>query len=127
MVEIKGESSTKIDPNHEYIAYTAIGKFNSRWSYFSMIMDSLKIFNQFKKAKGAIAFTGRLEFFSKKMDAVAVFEDDKSLKEFAHAGQHAKCMEKGNTVARWKRTKWSISGSDLPLKYDDAIRIQSQK
>jgi hypothetical protein len=109
------------------VVYTAIGEFNSRWSYFSMMMDSLIIFNQFKKARGAIAFTGRMEFFSKKSDAIAVFEDEKSLEEFAHTGQHAKCMEKSKTIARLKRTKWSISGSALPLKLDGAIRIQCQK
>lgn len=127
MVETKWESSSKINPDHEYIAYTVIGKLNSRWSYFSMMMNGLRTGRQFKTAQGAIALTMRLEFFSKKSDMVAVFEGETSLKEFAHAGQHAKCMAQSKTMGSWKRTKWSISGSALPLKLDDAIRIQSQK
>jgi hypothetical protein len=59
---------------------------------------------------------------------IAVFEDEKALMEFAHAGQHAQCSEQFKTVAKWKRTRWSISGSALPLKWDDAMnQIQSQK
>jgi hypothetical protein len=128
MVETKWESSSEVDPKREYIAYAAIGERNSVWSYFSVLMKALKVAKQLKTVKGAIAFTGRLGFLSKEDSMVAVFEDEKTLMEFAHAGQHAECMEQFKTVAKWKRAKWSISGSALPLKWDDAMnRIQSQK
>lgn len=48
--------------------------------------------------------------------------------EFAHAGQHAQCMEQFKAVTKFQRAKWSISGSDFPLKMDDAIkRAQNKK
>jgi hypothetical protein len=128
MVETKWESSANIDPKHEYIAYAAFGERNSAWSYFGVMMKALKVAKQLKTVKGAIAFTARLGFLSKEMGMIAVFEDEKALMEFAHAGQHAECMEQFKTVAKWKRTRWSISGSAHPLKWDDAMnRLQSQK
>jgi hypothetical protein len=128
MVESKWESSSEVDPQRECIAYAAFGKRNSVWSYFSFMMKALKFSKQLKTAKGAIAFTARLGFLSKESSMIAVFEDEKALMEFAHAGQHAQCSEQFKTVAKWKRAKWSISGSALPLKWDDAMnRIQSQK
>ena len=127
MVETKWESSANIDPKHEYIAYAAFGERNSAWSYFSVLMKALKVAKQLKTVKGAIAFTARLGFLSKEMGMIAVFEDEKALMEFAHAGQHAECIEQFKTVAKWKRTRWSISGADIPLKIDDAInRIQTK-
>jgi hypothetical protein len=62
------------------------------------------------------------------MAMVAAFEDEKTLMEFAHSGQHAQCREQFKGGAKWQRVKWSISGSDIPLKIDDAIkRTQSKK
>jgi hypothetical protein len=127
MVEMKWKSLSEIDPKREYMAYAAIGERNSAWSYFSVMMKALKVGKQLKTAKGVIEFTARLEFLSKKMSMVAVFEDEKALMEFAHAGQHAECSEQFKTVAKWKRTRWSISGADIPLKIDDAMnRIQTK-
>ena len=128
MVEIKWESS-KVDPKREYAVYAVYGERSSIWSYFSMLMPARKVAQELKTAKGAIAFAARMEFFSKKIARVAVFEDEKTLMEFAHAGQHAKCMEQFKAVFKVQRAQWSITGSDVPhLKIDDAInRIQSKK
>jgi len=128
MVEIKWESS-KVDPKREYLAYAVYGERSSIWSYFSMLMPARKVAQELKTAKGAIAFAARMEFFSKKIARVAVFEDEKTLMEFAHAGQHAKCMEQFKAVFKVQRAQWSITGSDVHLlKIDDAInRIQSEK
>jgi hypothetical protein len=121
MVEMKWKSLTEADPKCEYTAFTEIGERNSVWSYFSILMKAQKVGKQLKTAKGLIEFTARLEFLSKKMGMVAVFEDEKTLMEFAHAGQHAQCMEQFKAITNWQRDKWSISGSALPLKMDEAI------
>ena len=127
MVETKWESS-KVDPKREYVVYAVYGERSSIWSYFSMLMPALKVTQELKTAKGAIAFAARMEFFSKKIARVAVFEDEKTLMEFAHSGQHAKCMEQFEAVVKAQSAEWKITGSDMPLKIDDAInRIQSKK
>jgi hypothetical protein len=61
---------------------------------------------------------------------LGVFEDEKSLMEFAHTGQHAQCMARSKSDLKegMKQAKWNISGSALPPKIEDAIgRIQNQK
>ena len=127
MVEIKWESS-KVDPEREYVVYALYGERSGIWSYFSMLMPGLKVVQELKKAKGAIAFALRMEFFSKKIARVAVFEDEVTLMEFAHSGQHAKCMERFKAVLKVQGAEWMITGSDIPLKIDDAInRIQNKK
>jgi len=131
MVEMKWKSLSEIDPKREYIAFAEIGERNSVWSYFSILMRAQKVGKQLKTAKGLIEFTARLDFLSKKMGMVAVFEDEKTLMEFAHAGQHAQCMEKSKPEFKemgMKYARWSISGSDIPPKIEDAInKIQNKK
>ncbi|UCH01357.1 MAG: hypothetical protein JSV20_05605 [Candidatus Bathyarchaeota archaeon] len=127
MVETTWESS-KVDPEREYVVYAECGERSSIWSYFSMLMPALKVTQECKTAKGAIAFAGRMEFFSKKIVRIAVFEDEKTLMEFAHSGQHAKCMVQFKDVVKAQSAEWRITGSDIPLQIDDAIhRIQSKK
>ena len=129
MVEMKWESFAEIDPKREYLAFAQMGERKSAWSYFSWLMRSRKVTEQLKTAKGLIDYTMRLEFFGKKVAMVAIFENENALTEFAHAGQHAKCMEvaRPDLKGGMKYAKWSISGSDVPPKIDDAInRIQSK-
>ena len=129
MVEMKWESLSEVDPKRDYLAFAEMGERKSAWSYFSWLMRSRKVAGQLKTAKGLIGFTARLEFWSKKVAMVAVFEDEKTLMGFAHAGQHAQCMEKSKSDLKegMKSARWSVSGSDLPPKIDDAInKIQSQ-
>jgi hypothetical protein len=120
MVDTTWESS-KVDPEREYVVYAVYGERSSIGSYFSMLMPALTVTQELKTAKGAIAFAGRMEFFSKKFARVTVFEDEKTLMEFAHSGQHAKCMEQFKAVVKGQSAEWRITGSDIPLKIDDAI------
>jgi hypothetical protein len=106
-----------------------MGERKSVWSFFRFFMRARAVQGQLKTAKGVIGYTARLEFSSKKLVMVAVFENENALTEFAHAGQHAKCMEvaRPDLKGGMKYAKWSISGSDVPPKIDDAInRIQSK-
>ena len=120
--------SSKVDPKREYVVYAVCGERSSTWSYFSMLMPALNVAQELKTTKGAIAFAARMEFFSKKIARVAVFEDEKTLMEFAHSGQHAKCMEQFKAVLKTQSAEWRITGSEIPLNIDDAInRIQNKK
>jgi hypothetical protein len=130
MVEIKWTSILEVDPKRDYLAFAEMGERKSMWSFFSFIMRTRKVQGQLKAAKGVIGYTARLEFSSKKLVMVAVFENEKAFTEFAHAGQHAQCMEKTRPDLKGgglKYAKWSISGADIPLKIDDAInKIQTK-
>jgi hypothetical protein len=130
MVEMKWTLLAEIDPKRNYLAFSEMGERKSAWSYFSWLMRSRKVAEQLKTAKGIIGFTARLEFFSKKGVMVAVFEDETTLMGFAHAGQHTQCMEKSKPELKegMKYARWSISGSDIPPKIEDAInKIQNKK
>ena len=121
MVEMKWTPLLEADPKREYIAFSEIVERKSAWPYFSWLMRARKIAKQLETAKGVIGYTARLEFFSKKGVMVAVFEDEKALSEFAHAGQHSQCMKELKGTSKFQRAQWTIPGSAIPLKVDEAI------
>jgi hypothetical protein len=129
MVVTDWKSFSKVDPKRDYLAFALAGHRKSAWSFFSWAMPAGKVMKQLETTSGLIGYTSRMDFWSKKSEMVAVFEDEKTLMEFAHAGQHGQCTERSKSgVKEMKSATWSISGSDLPLKLDDAInRLQSQK
>ena len=92
-------------------------------------MKFRKVQKQLNTAKGLVGYTASCEFLSKKATQLAVFDDEKTLKDFAHSGQHALCSEQAKASMNWlKNATWKILGSELPPKLGDAIsRIQSQK
>ncbi len=122
MVEIKWTPVLEADPKREYVAFSEIAESKSAWSYFSWLMRARKIAKQLETAKGVVGYTARLEFFSRKGVMVAVFEEEQALIGFSHAGQHAQCMKQfKNTTTKFQRAQWTISGSAIPLKVDDAV------
>jgi len=121
MVEMKWTPLMEADPKHEYIAFSEIAERKSAWPYFSWLMRARKIAKQLRTAKGVVGYTARLEFLSKKGVMVAVFENEKALNEFAHAGQHAQWMGQLRDTAKFQRAQWTVLGSGIPLKIDDAI------
>jgi hypothetical protein len=128
VVEKKWTSLSEVDLKRDYLVYAGYAERKSIWSYFSYLMKAHKVENQLKKTRGFIGFAARLELFSKKVVQLAVFEDSAALKEFAHAGEHALCMETTKSSMKWlKQTTWNIVGSAIPPKIDDAIsRTQSK-
>ena len=129
MVTISWQRFKEADPSKVYLAYGAYLERKTAWSYFDYLMRARKVQKQLEKAKGVVGFTARLEFLSKKAVQVAVFDDEKSLEEFAHAGQHALCSKEKKDSMNWRKTAtWNISASEIPLKLEETInRIQSQQ
>ena len=128
MVEMKWTQLMEANPKREYVAFSEIAERKSAWPYFSWLMRARKIAKQLETAKGVIGYTARLEFLGKKGVMVAVFEDEKALAGFAHAGQHEQCMKQLKETAKFQRAKWNISGSAVPLKIDDAInKVQNSR
>ena len=121
--EVKWESFSEVYPEQDYLAVIEMGERKSVWSYFSFLLRARKIGKQLKKSEGVIGLTGRLGFLNREVVLVAVFENDIALNEFAHSGQHAKCMVESKDAVKgsFKSAKWSILGSDIPPKLDDVI------
>ena len=126
---MKWELISEVDPKRDYLEFAEFGELKSRWAFFSWMRRGRKVASELKNAKGLIGFRGKVDFWSKKGIMVAVFEDEKTLMQFAHTGQHAQCMKKSKSDIKgeFKRGTWGISGSAIPPKIEDAINTVQHK
>ena len=122
MPNVKWTTLAEINPDSEYFAVANVGERKSVWSYFSLLMGAQTVIKQLEETKGAIGAMGRLGFLNKKLVIVGVFENEDTLNEFAHSGQHASCIEKTTSKLKiLKCVKWNVLGSKLPPTIEDAI------
>ena len=123
MVKIEWTPYSEVDPKREYTAFSQIGEVKSSLSLFSWSRRGKKVLEQLKTTKGFIGYTMDFGFWSKKGIIVGVFEDDKSLMEFAHSGQHANCMQisKADVKGKMNCYRWKIQGSEIPLKTEEIL------
>jgi len=121
-MESKWTTFSEINPEHEYCAFANVGERKSVWTFFSAAMRARKMAQEMKTTKGIIGLRGRLGFLNREVAVVGVFENEDVLNEFAHTGQHAKCMEETKSMLKVMKTaKWSVFGSSLPPTIEDAI------
>jgi hypothetical protein len=122
MVTVSWQSYKEADPSKTYLAYGALAERKTVWSFFSFLMRARKVQKQLETSRGVVGFTARLEFLSKKVVQLAVFDDENALKEFSQTGQHGLCSKQTKASMLWLKNKtWSILGSEIPPKLEDAI------
>jgi hypothetical protein len=124
MVTVSWQSYKEADPSKTYLVYGAVAERKTAWSYFGFLMRARKVQKQLETAKGVVGFTARLEFLSKKVVQLAVFDDADALKAFSQTGQHVLCSKQTKASMKWLKNKtWSILGSEIPPKIEEAISI----
>jgi hypothetical protein len=130
MVKIDWKPFKEINPELEYTAFSQIGELKSSLSLFSWFRRGKRVQEQLKTTKGFIGYTMEFGFWSKKGVIVGVFDDDNSLMDFAHSGQHAMCMQisKADVKGKMNCYRWKIRGSEIPPKIDEVLaKFQPKK
>ncbi|MCW4001121.1 MAG: hypothetical protein NWE93_12875 [Candidatus Bathyarchaeota archaeon] len=129
MVKVAWQTFKETNPSSTYVAYAAYVERKSVWSYFNFLMRARKIQKQLNTSAGVVGFTAQMEFLNKKVSQLAVFEDEATLKAFAHSGQHSLCIQQSKPSIKTMKNKiWTISGAELPPKLEEAIsKLQNQK
>jgi hypothetical protein len=128
MVDIKWTSLKAAEPEQEYLAFAGLTERKSVWTFFSYLMRARKVAGQLNQTNGLIGYTARMEFLGKKLVNLTVWENESDLKDFAHKGQHAVCMEKTKTGLKpTEYVSWRILGSQLPPKIEEAYRRHAEQ
>jgi hypothetical protein len=124
VMEIKWTPFQEVDPQREYTAFSQIGEVKSSLSLISWQKRGKKVQEQLKTTKGFVGYTMEFGFWSKKGVIVGIFEDEASLLDFAHTGQHADCMQVSKSDVKGKMNcyRWQIPGSQVPPKIDDVVK-----
>ncbi len=128
MVDVKWTPLKAAEPERKYLAFAGITERKSVWTFFSYLMRARKVAGQLNQTNGLIGYTARMEFLGKSLVNRTVWESESALKDFAHKGEHAVCMEQTKTGLKpTEYVSWSVLGSQLPPTIEEAYRRHAEQ
>jgi hypothetical protein len=110
------------DTNREYVAllsYLPLNKFRAIPSFLNFLIQIQK---QLRATPGIIGYSLRAKLLSRNFWTLSAWTDEKTLMEFVVKIPHGQAMKAMlPNMGSTNFTKWSVSGSALPLRWADAM------
>jgi hypothetical protein len=116
------------DTGREYIALLSYLPLRSYLKIPQFARFSYEIHRQILATPGVIGYAMRAKVLSRKFWTLSVWESDRALMEFVAKVPHGKIMKAlAPHMGATAFTRWKILGSDLPPRWDDAVRRSVQE
>jgi hypothetical protein len=122
MTETPWQSYSRAAPERDYVALLSYLPLNSAWSLPRLALYSTRIQRQLRTTSGLIGYSLKARLAAKQFWTLSVWEDETSLQAFVAAPPHVAVM-KGMApyMGATRFVRWNAKGSDLPLRWDDAL------
>jgi hypothetical protein len=117
-----------VDPDREYLAFTSRFAMRSVWRVPAFIRASFGIMKQIEVAPGAVGYSLGSHLPGLYFYTLSAWEDEESLRAFSRAMQHGQALRIFHRDMRAASPfiRWRVRGSELPLRWDDALaRMQA--
>lgn len=115
------------DANREYMAllsYLPLNKYRAIPGFFRF---SFQIQKQLRSTPGIIGYSLRAKIFARDFWTLSVWADQKSLMDFVARIPHGEAMKAMVPhMGPTKFTHWKVSGSSLPLHWEEAMQRSQQ-
>jgi hypothetical protein len=111
------------ETNRQYsalLSYLPLNKYRAIPGFF---MFALRIQKQLGNTPGIIGYSLRAKLLSRNFWTLSAWEDEQALMDFVMKIPHEKAMKAmiphmGKTTF----TKWMVTGSELPLRWEEAMK-----
>jgi hypothetical protein len=118
---------TPPDANREYLALLSYLPLNRYRAIPGFFRYSLQIQKQLRTTPGVIGYSLRAKPVSRNFWTLSVWEDQRTLREFVAKIPHGEAMRAmALHMGQPEFTQWKVAGSDLPLRWDQALRRSQQ-
>ncbi|HET8921535.1 MAG TPA: hypothetical protein VFN26_00915 [Candidatus Acidoferrum sp.] len=115
------------DSNREYFVLLSYLPLNKYRAIPALIGFLFQIQRQLRTTPGVIGYSLRAKLLSRNFWTLSAWTDEKSLMDFVMKTPHAQAMKTMLPhMGPTKFTKWKVSGSALPLRWEEAMQ-RSQK
>ena len=110
------------ETNREYFALLSYLPLNKYGAIPAFLKFSFQIQKQLRATRGIIGYSLRAKLFSRKFWTLSAWTDEKPLMDFVANIPHGQAMKAMMPhMGPTKFTKWKVSGSVLPLRWEDAM------
>lgn len=121
------KSFGKAGPAREYVALISSLPLKSYWKMPAFIRFSRQIGEQLESAKGLVGYSLLARPLSKRFWTLSAWESGEALRQFVQDPPHLGVMaEIRPHMGETKFVQWKVHGSELPLKWNDALKRLDQ-
>ena len=111
------------DPNGDFLALLSYLPLKSYWRVLPFFVYTAQVVKQLASANGLIGYSVLARPLSKRFWTLSVWKNDDALRGFVQAAPHVRIMAAlAPHVDETNFVRWTVKSSQLPLKWDDALR-----
>jgi hypothetical protein len=123
MAETPWQSCSRAAPERDYLALLSYLPLNSAWFLPRLALYSIRIQRQLRTSSGLVGYSLRARLAAKQFWTLSVWEDAADLQAFVAAPPHVAVMKAmAPYMGATRFLRWSVKGSELPPRWDDALR-----
>ncbi len=110
------------DPQGEFVALLSYLPLKSYWRMPSFFLYSAQVAKQLASAQGLLGYSVLVRPLSKRFWTLSAWKDEAALRAFVQHPPHVRLMAAlAPHMAETKFVRWTVKGSQLPLRWDDAL------
>lgn len=111
------------DSNGDYLALLSHLPLKSFWRLVPFVAYTAQIMKQLGTANGVLGYTLLTRPLSKRFWTLSVWKNDDALRAFVQHPPHVRIMTAlGPHMDKTQFVHWTVKGSELPLRWDDALQ-----
>jgi quinol monooxygenase YgiN len=111
------------EPNSDFVALLSYLPLKSYWRVFPFVFHTVQVVKQLESAEGLLGYSLLARPLSKRFWTLSVWKDEDALRAFVQHPPHVRVMTAlAPHMDKTKFAQWMVKGSQLPLRWDDALR-----
>lgn len=111
------------DPNGDFVALLSYLPLKSYWRVPQFLVYTAQVMRQLAGAQGLLGYSVLARPLSKRFWTLSAWENEAALRAFVQYPPHVRLMAAlAPHMGETKFVRWMVKGSQLPLRWDDALR-----
>jgi hypothetical protein len=111
------------DPDGDFVALLSYLPLKSFWRVPQFLVYTMQVTRQLAAAQGLLGYSALARPLSKRFWTLSAWESEAALRAFVQHPPHVRLIIVLTPhMAETKFLRWMVKGSQLPLRWDDALR-----
>ena len=111
------------NPNGNYVALLSYLPLKNYLRVLPFFLYTAQVMKQLASAQGLVGYSLLARPISKRFWTLSAWANDEALRAFVQYLPHVKIMTAlAPHMGKTEFVRWNVNGSELPLKWDDALR-----
>src|SRR5216684_770312 len=111
------------EPNGDFVALLSYLPLKSYWRVLPFFFYTTQVMKQLSSAQGLVGYSLLARPLSKRFWTLSAWKNEEALWAFVQLPPHVGIMAAlASHMDKTKFVHWTVKGSQLPLKWDEALR-----